>query len=444
MSVIYNTPGVYIKEEFNPSVSIPNVATSIPAFFGLTATGGSANPTPVRISNMLEFKAKFGVPASPEWELTSNAAGFSLQGGSQQGVPQGAAMLYYALQWYFMNGGGPCYIVACAAAEASQFNAGLDALATMDEPTLIVPCGAMELPSDQYYTFCKRALAQANLLRDRFCVLDVPMASAEPRESKRTTDDVAAFRAGIGTDHLSYGAAYYPFIQTSMAWEFSDAVVKVDGTLLKDLANKGLQAKAIAWLRTFRVVLPPAPAMAGVYCTVDNDRGVWKAPANVGIVGANRPLQAIDDDEQGAMNNPGAFPPVNAIRSFTGKGSLVWGARTLDYKAADWTYINVRRLFVMMEESIAKAINKFVFEANDRSTWTHVKASINSFLHQLWVSGALAGGKPEDAFEVLIGLGETMTEADVREGRMIVSVRVAPVRPAEFIIITFSQNLKSA
>jgi uncharacterized protein len=442
MSVTYKTPGVYVSEAFDLKVSIPNVATAIPAFFGSVAEGGSATPQPQRISNFLEFKTLYGSPASPAWTIAAQGDTFQISGNPQSGMPIGSALLYYAVQWYFLNGGGPCYIVGVLADVPAQYTSGLNALATVDEPTLILPCGAMSMAADDYHAFCKSALAQAHNLRDRFCILDVRGDSAAATGSQRIAADVTAFRAGIGTDNMAYGAAYYPAVQTTMAWEYSDADLHYGSETLATMTNKVLYAKITAWLRSLKVTLPPSGAVAGVYATVDQDRGVWKAPANVGLNFANRPVITIDDSEQADMNNPGDKVQVNAIRAFADKGIMVWGARTLDYQSPDWTYISVRRLFIMIEESIAKAINAYVFEPNDKSTWTNVKAAINSYLYQLWSQGALAGGKAQEAFDVQIGLGETMTQDDVLAGRMIVDVRVAPVRPAEFIVITFSQNVR--
>jgi phage tail sheath protein FI len=135
---------------------------------------------------------------------------------------------------------------------------------------------------------------------------------------------------------------------------------------------------------------------------------------------------------------------VNAIRSFTGKGVLVWGARTLAGNDNEWRYVSVRRFFNMAEESIKKATEQFVFEPNDKNTWVRVKAMINNFLTAQWRAGALAGPTPEKAFYVNIGLGETMTAVDILEGNMIVEIGMAVVRPAEFIILRFSHKMQEA
>ncbi len=133
---------------------------------------------------------------------------------------------------------------------------------------------------------------------------------------------------------------------------------------------------------------------------------------------------------------------INAIRWFTGKGNLVWGARTLAGNDNEWRYISILRLFNMVEESCQKGIRAFAFEPNDAITWTRVQAMIENFLVGLWRQGALQGAKPEHAFFVAIGLGKTMTVLDVEEGRMITEIGLAAVRPAEFIIIRFTQQMQ--
>ena len=135
---------------------------------------------------------------------------------------------------------------------------------------------------------------------------------------------------------------------------------------------------------------------------------------------------------------------INAIRTFTGKGTLVWGSRTLAGNDNEWRYVPVRRFFNMAEESIKKATEQFVFEPNDANTWIRVRAMIENFLILQWRAGALAGAKPEQAFYVRIGLGQTMSALDILEGRMIVEIGMAVVRPAEFIILRFSHKMQES
>ena len=216
---------------------------------------------------------------------------------------------------------------------------------------------------------------------------------------------------------------------------------------LKDIKTKetALYNLVKAAMATKRVVLPPSMAVAGVYARVDRDRGVWKAPANVSLSSVIGPVSKITHDEQASLNvDPTAGKSINAIREFTGKGTLVWGARTLAGNDNEWRYVPVRRLFNMIEESTKKATAFAVFEPNDATTWLKVKGMIEAYLYGLWERGALAGPTPEAAYFVNVGLGKTMTPQDVLEGRLIVEIGVAAVRPAEFIIIRFSHKLQEA
>lgn len=189
-------------------------------------------------------------------------------------------------------------------------------------------------------------------------------------------------------------------------------------------------------------ILPPSGAIAGVYSYVDNNRGVWKAPANVSVSSVSGPVTMIDDDRQEALNvDVTAGKSINAIRAFTGKGTLVWGARTLAGNDNEWRYVSVRRFFNMAEESIKKSTAWAVFEPNDASTWDKVRSMIRNFLLQQWKEGALQGATPEDAFFVNIGLGLTMTYDDILNGIMNVEIGMAVVRPAEFIILKFSHKV---
>ena len=191
-------------------------------------------------------------------------------------------------------------------------------------------------------------------------------------------------------------------------------------------------------------LLPPSGAVAGVYAAVDRTRGVWKAPANVSLADVSGVAVRINDRMQEDLNVTSTGKSVNAIRAFAGKGSLIWGARTLAGNDSEWRYVPVRRFFNMAEESIKKASEVFVFESNDRATWVRVRAMIENFLTVQWRQGALAGAVTQQAFFVKVGLGETMTAQDILEGRMIIEVGLAVVRPAEFIILRFSHKMQTS
>jgi phage tail sheath protein FI len=188
-------------------------------------------------------------------------------------------------------------------------------------------------------------------------------------------------------------------------------------------------------------LLPPSAAMAGVYALTDRLAGVHKAPANVSLNSVISPAINLTSEDQEDLNSPISGKSVNAIRTFVNKGTLVWGARTLNGNSQDWRYINVRRTMNMIEQSIKNAIEAYVFEPNTPGTWIRVKAAITSFLNSVWLGGSLMGASPGEAYSVAIGLGETMTPTDILDGIMRVDVKVAITRPAEFIVITFEQMI---
>jgi phage tail sheath protein FI len=190
--------------------------------------------------------------------------------------------------------------------------------------------------------------------------------------------------------------------------------------------------------------LPPSAAIAGLYTSVDNARGVWKAPANVSLNSVVAPSVNISHEEQEDLNVTTGGKSINAIRSFIGAGVMVWGARTLDGNSLDWRYVNVRRTMIMLEESLRLAMAAYVFEPNTANTWVTVKGMANNFLTGIWKRGGLAGASADDAFSVQVGLGQTMTAEDILEGRMNVTILVALSRPAEFIELTFQQQMQKS
>ncbi len=588
------TPGVYVEEVSLFPASVAQVETSIPAFVGYTEIaedghGNSLYKIPTRIESMLEYEMYFGGPQAQAFEATLVDGPPVVPESIDFDGSETPYRMYPAMSMFFANGGGPCYIVSVGdfknatfrpsldnSGDANEIREGLEKIRKIDEVTLIVIPEATALANADQYNLYKEMLAQCNDLKDRFAIFDLRMAD----------EDGSEFRNGIGTNFLSYGAAYYPHLNTSLSYSFTpktvkfahpsgsfdglvlnevrivakalnyreklnDAKAKVDdanadaqdasltknelvlllniarnnagksitmtenaleliadetfvstdlesaNTLyessesidesdtkteiknaigaLKDAAADALaainatitelndpnqtavpegsnsdilnhftnqfEAKLNRLLGQKQIIMPPSSVMAGIYAKVDADRGVWKAPANVSINRVSGPADKLTLSENDSFNVHPTGKSINVIRAFTGKGTLVWGARTLDGNSNEWRYISVRRFFSMVEESTKKASGQFVFESNDANTWVKVKAMIENFLILQWRAGALMGAKPEEAFFVKIGLGATMTQQDVLEGRMIVEIGMAVVRPAEFIILRFSHKM---
>jgi len=487
MATSYKTPGVYVEEisVFPPSVA--EVGTAIPAFIGHTEKAernkkGDLNLKPTKIRSLKEYESLFGGPKKEDITITIKKD----EGGAykvttvtvakndvtKDPAPVPSFLLYYAVKMYFDNGGGECYIVSVGGyddtiawdpTQEKSLDKGVAAVALEDEPTLIVIPEAVKLSAEKYTAMAGEVLKQCGVLRDRFGIFDI-RAEAKPL-------DFAVERGRFGTSDLKYAAAYYPFLKTAMNYPIGKGetvMVTVEpepatGTGGDSTPPAPSSPPAAASLSTFEtdkteiynfvkealqryfITMPPSGAVAGVYAKTDLTRGVWKAPANVSLAGVIEPTVKLSDDLQKSLNvDATTGKSINAIRAFAGKGTLVWGARTLAGNDNEWRYVSVRRFYNMVEESVKKSTYWAVFEPNDANTWVKVRGMIENYLIDKWRDGALAGATPKDAFFVKCGLGTTMTAQDILEGRLNVEIGMAAVRPAEFIILKFSHKLQTS
>ena len=471
------TPGVYVNEipSFPPSVA--QVATAVPAFIGYTekaldAKGKSLNLIPKRITSLLEYQQYFGgapleanlqIDIAEHHDSNSKLVSTDITASFAGNIPSTKYLMFYAMQMFYMNGGGTCYVVSVndyatggGTVSNTELQSGLDAIEPEDEPTLILfPDGQGLSSAANYYTLQNNSLALCGKLQDRFALIDLfdNLGDTETNAQHFRGDPTPA--NGIGNNNLNYGAAYYPNLITTLVYNYDDGDVPLTITVASgpggavlastDLGalkaeNKVVYNQAVAAIGLEGVEIAPSAVIAGVMAVVDGTRGVWKAPANVSLNGIQQLTDNVTDDSQQDLNiDPGSGKSINAIRAFTGKGILVWGARTLEGNSNDFRYVSVRRFYIMVEESVKKASMQFVFEPNDANTWVKIRAMIENYLTNLWRLGALAGSKPEQAFYVKVGLGQTMTFDDILNGKMIVEIGMAPVRPAEFIILRFTQ-----
>jgi len=464
----YRTPDVYVEEisVFPPSVA--EVESAIPAFIGYTerAARGSTDLTlkPTAVRSYPEYEQYFGGPQQRDINVDVARDGDVITSIAAT-PPEIAHNLAYAMKMFFDNGGGKCYVVSVgnydAAVSVDDLRVGLSQVAMEDEPTLIVIPESYLLEADDYASLAQAVLQQCGTLKDRFAILDVREGAALPAEPPDYS------RPSFGAENLKYGAAYFPFVLSTFRHaviedldnpERHESNVKVAinpatpvtastprvalGTLRQ--SDSAIYNAIRAEVQKQRVVLPPSPAVAGVYAATDTRRGVWKAPANVGVSNVIEPCIRITSEEQEELNvDPNEGKSINVLRSFYGV-TKVWGARTLDGNSNEWRYVNVRRFFNMVEESVKKSTYWAVFESNDANTWVKVRGMIEAYLTQKWREGALAGATPKDAFFVRCGLGTTMDAQDILEGRMNVEIGMAVVRPAEFIILKFTHKLQSS
>lgn len=552
----YKTPGVYIKEKNAFGNSVVEAETAIPAFIGITekAVNGTESllGKPWKITSMTEFTTYFGGAPLQEFTLSivdktetptndeKKKDNENEDGGNdgdkkednadkkednvdkdviyqierkvigddkkeatkllQVKKPKNFYTLFYQMMMFFANGGSTCYVVSIGSYgdkidekdETTKNLKVVDALSALEkesEVTMVVVPEAVN-SSEQCKNIQTSMLSHCNKMMNRFAIFDVQPKS---KENETIDQQIETFQEGIGSNFLSYGAAYYPWLKTSVLTDndITENVLKwaitsndsfkgfiEDEKLLtyangllkqvqtgkkeeKDLSDeekvqvaKDLHGALLTNWNIYRNIvkvvkdclncLPPSAAMAGVYTMVDNNRGVWKAPANVSVNYVDGLTEIINDGMQQNLNVPMNGKAINVIRSFPGEGIKVWGARTLDGNSQDWRYVNVRRTMLFLEESVKNAARAYVFEPNDAGTWINMKCMIENFLRSVWKRGGLAGATPEEAFEVHVGLGDTMTGDDILEGILRITVLVAISRPAEFIEITFQQQMQKS
>ena len=275
---------------------------------------------------------------------------------------------------------------------------GIGGLAAVDEITMIAVPDLWTLDNGQRAQVAdvQRALiAHCEAAGDRMAILDAP-PDMRPQ-------DVLEWRMQDAGYDSRFAALYWPWIEVRSP---------LDGETL---------------------TIPPSGHIAGIWCRSDATRGVHKAPANEVTRGANGIAFQITQSEQGALNQVG----INCIRAFPGRGIRVWGARTLSSDPA-WRYINVRRLFNYVSESIMQGTQWSVFEPNDQKLWIQLRIAVSSFLTRTWRDGALFGSSPDAAFYVKCD-EETNPPEVIEAGQVVCEIGIAPVKPAEFVIFRLSQ-----
>ena len=422
-------PDIYIQEQ--PGLLAPELsgADTIAAFIGYTEKGALLTPT--RIRSLREYEKLFGQAELTQFNVTVDTLTRETTSYALSSSPRLTYYMYHGIQLYFANGGGECQVVSVGshsdAIDVDQLSAGLVLLETEDVD-LLLPTDAVQLSAAHYYRFCTALLAQCNATKDRFAVIDL-----------QDTDTESGFRNGIGNSNLDYGAAYTPYLISTSSFRYDDSSVNVtiDGgntATLAEITKDNHIHNIRNLLDKQTVTLPPSNAVAGVYAQVDHQRGVWKSPANIPLEAVTGPKIKYSGEDQASLNVDAVTgKSINVIRTFSDKGTLVWGARTLDGNDDDWRYIATRRLFIKIERDLKQIASAAITQANHSRTWAKVKTAIESYLDQLWQNGALSGTKATDAYFAQVGQDETMTEQDLS-----IKVGVAVFRPAEFITVTFT------
>lgn len=487
----------YAKNGNQNLTNVPTFVSSMAEFQQYFAapnstTGGAPQP---------KFKYATNTTTTPPCLFDSTAMRFNLYYGMQLFFNNGGG------NCYILSIGSYTTAMANGVSQA-DYGQVWSALEQVADPTMVVMPDAVLLSAADWESVSKAALMHCNLMQNRVAIFDVQNGWYPPDHSNNDpvqgSDGETGFYsiAGLGEDFDKYGVAYYPWINTNIVpqntidytWLTSDTLATFvtdlqneaptlfppinsqpnpklapylnvigqitvppptsasdpTGAITLNTVNKQMQTISPLYLQTMSDIassvnlMPTSSAMAGVYTRNDNTFGVFQSPANTTIINAVSPAVNISDSQQGDLNVPLNGLALNVIRTFPNYGLLVWGARTLAGNSDDWRYVSVRRTMIFLEQSIKYAMQAYVFQPNTDITWVAVASTINNFLNQQWKAGALAGSKPTDAYSVAVGLGATMTGEDILQGFMRVTVKVAVTHPAEFIVLTFQQQMQAS
>jgi phage tail sheath protein FI len=395
--VNYQAPDIYIEEVPSGPRPIQAVGTSTAAFVGVAPDNRADKGSAVACNNWTEFRNRF-FPKDADGNVAADTPWTHLA---------------HAVFGFFQNGGTRCYVVAID--KGQPVRDGLELLRQIDEVAIVAAPGYTDAGSyDDLLEHCES-------MKDRVAVLD---AVEKVSDLNQLVNVARAGSGGKSGDEEKegggkaapqglrprqspggYGAFYYPWL------------------VVRDPAD----ARGT-------VNVPPSGHIAGIWARNDATRGVHKAPANEPVRGALNLSHVLTRGEQALLNPAG----INVIRFFAREGILVWGARTVADGASEWRYLNVRRLFNMIEESIAQSTRWIVFEPNDRTLWKSIRRDVSAFLTRLWNDGALMGSTTAEAFFVKCD-EETNPPENIDAGIVTTLIGVAPVKPAEFIVFRISQ-----
>lgn len=500
MATSYKTPGVYVEEIPKLPQSVADVPTAIPGFVGFTEISPEGS-VPVKITSIIEYENVFGKgPGASETKkfvtydslrlffdngggvcYVVSVGGYNITPSAENlkkgfdaledidevtllAAPDAASLLDAS----GLGSVQQAMLLQCkklgdrfAILDVKDNNTGIDSsVATFRNEigTVGLNYGAAYYP--YLYTSYNYSGFDFPTIVEKVMAQQYPLSkkSTKKGEEPETTPDLKNLIQGwFKNDRqsvLCFLRAWSSKNSSVKIEDYCDNVTEEEKKGAEESAEKALQNAIKSFIPGYaeteeamaveKSIVPPSGAIAGIYAQTDNYTGLWKAPANVSIASVKGLSKIVNNLAQDDMNVHPTGKSVNAIRAFSGKGILVWGARTLAGNDNEWRYIPVRRLFNYVEESVQKSTDWAIFAPNNQNTWTKVKSQIENFLTNLWRAGGLAGATPDQAFYVNVGLNSTMDVNDVNEGRMIVEIGMAAVRPAEFIILRFSHKLQES
>ena len=388
-------PGVSLSDSV-VLINQRNNLTAVPVFIGYTEKipSGDAVPSIYEINSIDNYIDLLGT-----------------------NISIGNYMLYNAVQHYFLCGGESCFVISIGTYDRSlslwerealfvtAFSTELFGLIYREQTITLLsvpdlnllnnPCG---INLDFWETIWNSLLTVCQHSKRIFALLDPP-------ENVEDAKNLLTKLEGGGITYPHFGASYWPYLVVDLPRKYN--------------------------IDTRFITVPPSASVAAMIQFVDEDQGIWKAPANIAIPHVIEPAYS-HLYATGIFNNTDIS--FNLIRAFPIKGIMIWGCRTLgDELAADRRYVQVRRLLTYIENSLSSIVGFAVFSPNNESTWYAVKALVIAWLDDLWTQGGLRGSNASEAYQVFVGLNESMTSTDVSEGKMIIKIFLAVLVPAEFI-----------
>ncbi|HEY8790061.1 MAG TPA: phage tail sheath subtilisin-like domain-containing protein [Actinopolymorphaceae bacterium] len=411
----YRTPGVYVEEVASGTRPIEAQGTSVPAFVG----AGGRSDAPIGVPTAIEDWSRFARVFLGDGPMTP---------------------LAHAVNGFFQNAGSRCYVLDVGpdgTLSGSARRPGLSALEEIDDIAMVAAPGFTDPASYE------AVLLHCEKLRDRVAILDAPLEVDDVMQLTVVGTATTSSPAGVArpaVDHSDPAGAGGPAGSSSSppAAEAGAGSVRSQGLAPRSSSYGSFYFPwlTVTDLNTGQLVAaPPSGHIAGIWARTDSTRGVFKAPANEVVRGAVGLQYRVTPSEQAELNSAG----VNAIRFFTSQGIRVWGARTIARDSEpEWKYLNLRRLFCMVEDSISRGTSWIVFEPNDEPLWAMIRRDISAFLTLLWRDGALVGRTAAEAFFVKCDRESNPPEV-VDAGQVITYIGLAGVKPAEFIVFKISQ-----